>query len=95
MVDRCQPFLDFNLMNIIGTIQSYSLATAEVLAADDRTKPNEKRKVGWGTGPFIDSYVGIEDTAAGEEDRRPGVYLNFKLPVNKQTGALARIPRLI
>lgn len=87
MVDRCQPFLDFNPMNIMGTIRSYSLATAEVLAADDKTKPNEKRKAGWGTGLFIDSYDGIEDTAAGEEDRRPGAYLNPKPPVDKQSGA--------
>ncbi|KAJ9645695.1 hypothetical protein H2201_007490 [Coniosporium apollinis] len=61
------------------TIQSYSLATAEILADTDKTKLNEKRKAGWGTGPFIDSYDGIEDTAAGEEDRRPGAYTKVRL----------------
>ncbi|EON65629.1 hypothetical protein W97_04868 [Coniosporium apollinis CBS 100218] len=81
------PFLDFNPMNIMGTIRSYSLATAKVLAADGKTKPNEKRKAGWETGLFIDSYDGIEDRAAGEEDRRPGAYPNPKPPVDKQSGA--------
>lgn len=73
MVDRCQPFLDFNPMSMIGIIRNYSLMSNEVLA-EEKKKGMKSRDIGWGTGPFLDSYEGIEDTAAGQECRRPGAY---------------------
>lgn len=71
MVDRCNPFLHFNIdKNIIG---DYRRALDIIMERNKTEDPEYKKYGGWGVAPVIDSFQGSM-VAAGSETRTPGHY---------------------
>ena len=71
MVDRCVPFLRFQIDDNI--MSDYAKALDKIMQRSKEDPKNHGHFGGWGIAPIIDSYEGIM-TAAGSEARTPGHY---------------------
>jgi hypothetical protein len=71
MVDRCNPFLRFNVDHNI--IADYRRALDVIMERNKTEDPEYRKYGGWGVAPVIDSFQGAM-TAAGSETRTPGHY---------------------
>lgn len=71
MVDRCNPFLRFNIdPNIIG---DYRRALEIIMKRNEKEDPEYKKYGGWGVAPVIESFTG-KMKILGSEIRTPGHY---------------------
>lgn len=71
MVDRCVPFLRFQIEDNI--MSDYAKALDKIMQRSKEHPDTHGHYGGWGIAPIIDSYEGIM-TAAGSEARTPGHY---------------------
>ncbi|KAK7187806.1 peptidoglycan binding domain containing protein [Paraphaeosphaeria sporulosa] len=71
MVDRCVPFLRFQIEDHI--MNDYYKALDKIMRRAKEHPNTHGHYGGWGIAPIIDSYEGIM-TAAGSEARTPGHY---------------------
>jgi hypothetical protein len=71
MVDRCVPFLRFQIEDHI--MSDYAKALDKIMQRSKENPDSHGHYGGWGIAPILDSYEGIM-TAAGSEARTPGHY---------------------